>query len=217
MWETLRVTRQRKRVRGTFFVFIPQQKYLFCVKHRKHQFNVILPHFGKNSCEKNQSYSFTFHCPQCVWNESVVVTAFVVVNEGTGRRRQINEKNKRKRERTNERKNVQLKVKSEITYLFMYFICTEKCELLHLAARTHVKWKTHINSMCLDVDSLLPFYVCICFFPRDHSLQKKLLCTISIRAHTRKFYPFIVAWNWYFIHFAAMNWWYIANVCKMNK
>lgn len=55
----------------------------------------------------------------------------------------------------------------------MYFICTEKCELLHLATRTHMKLCVHLtHTIRLNVDQFFfsfSFYsaasrVFVCFF-----------------------------------------------------
>lgn len=77
-----------------------------------------------------------------------------------------------------EKKEKKKKTKGEITYLFMFFICTEKCELLHLATRTHMKLGIHLNIDRFEFPSLVLFHICVDF--ANCFLFFFFVCTISM-------------------------------------
>lgn len=120
--------------------------------------------------QRTRAKNEVIHSLSIVLNvEMVQLTAFSIAEE---------KKSKRARKKV---------TKNEITYLFMYFICTEKCELLHLATRTiNAQRSSHTYKwLCLNVDRLfflffsstwlLWVFVCFSFFS-----MKCVFCTISM-------------------------------------
>lgn len=125
------------------------------------------------------------HSLSIVLNVKMVwLTAFSIAGENEEKKaaKQINGEESRQKKVT----------KNEITYLFMYFICTEKCELLHLATRTHMKLCVHLtHTIRLNVDQFFfhfhftrLLYVFLFAFSTIC-----VLCTISMYT----FFPFVVA------------------------
>lgn len=142
--------------------------------------------------KKKRSYSFTFHCPQCL--NGFAETAFAMLQNG---HRTSNKKERKTRAST----------KNEITYLFMDFICTEKCELLHLATGVHI-WTFDIHLTPADCYEFCHHFLLLLTFLSLSSLNKRYKSNIYAFAPflwacacACTFFPF--RWRIFF-----MKWWY---------
>lgn len=181
----------------------PGENATFCVKQQTHQFNVILCHFGKNLVgryyreEKKRSYSFTFHCPQCLNG----LQRQPLQCYKTARERQINGERERKREKQER----QLKTKLRIYLWILYVLRNVNCCTL-LRVYTYER-STFISHQPIATNFAIIF--CCCWQETSlSSLNKRYKSNIYAfapflwaSACACTFFPFVDA-------FFFMKWWY---------
>lgn len=156
---------------------------------------------------EKKCHSFTFHCPQC-FCKWVLDTA--LDRKTNIRIHQINDKERK------EGKNKKIyKLKNEITYLFMYFICTKKngnCTLLpiwndgvHLLLATPTIAARFV-CFCFSFwfALLLSLYVCrsMCSFKQQINsfVSTRFLWWLFSLSHCRTLFLLFMKWWWYTLH-----------------